>query len=263
MDWLLRRRGGRLMQSPITRVPLSAVAPLSPRGAGLSHRGLVRERNEDAILIDPEGVLWAVADGMGGYGNGDVASDIVTEYLADLTLDDAPANAVIAQLCRANAAVVARAAAAGAGIMGATVVVMVIERATAHIIWAGDSRAYLLRDGRLRLLTRDHTVVQSLIETGVLDSRAAAHHPEAHVVTRAVGGDIELESEHTTVLLTPGDRVLLCSDGLTACVADQEICDHLSSGQTPDDTCRALIGHALENGAPDNVSVISVFFAET
>ena len=165
------------MQSPITRVPLTNGAPPSASGAGLSHRGLVRERNEDAILIDPEGVLWAVADGMGGYGNGDVASDIVTEYLADLTLDSAPAEAVIAQLGRANATVVARAIASGAGIMGATVVVMVVERAVAHIVWAGDSRAYLLRDGRLRLLTRDHTVVQSLIDTGVLDSHAAAHHP--------------------------------------------------------------------------------------
>ena len=250
------------MQSPITRVPLSNVAPLSANGAGLSHRGLVRERNEDAILIDPEGVLWAVADGMGGYGNGDVASDIVTEYLADLALDSAPAEAVIAQLGRANAAVVARAVTSGAGIMGATVVVMVVERAVAHIVWAGDSRAYLLRDGRLRLLTRDHTVVQSLIDTGVLESHAAAHHPEAHVVTRAVGGDDELDPELATLLVAPGDRVLLCSDGLTACVSDQAICDHLRAGQTPDEICRALIGNALENGAPDNVSVITVIFAE-
>ncbi|MEP1929717.1 MAG: PP2C family serine/threonine-protein phosphatase, partial [Roseibium sp.] len=151
----------------------------------------------------------------------------------------------------------------GAGIMGATVVVMVIERATAHIIWAGDSRAYLLRDGRLRLLTRDHTVVQGLIDSGVLDGNGSAPHPEAHVVTRAVGGTDELEPELTTVLLTPGDRILLCSDGLTACVADQEICDLMGGGQTPADSCRALIGKALENGAPDNVSAISVFFAES
>ena len=250
------------MQSPTTRVPLTAGALPKPHGSGLSHRGLVRDRNEDAILIDPEGVLWAVADGMGGYGNGDVASDLVTEFLAELVIASPPAEAVIAQLARANAAIIARAAEVGAGIMGATVVVMVIERATAHIVWAGDSRAYLLRDGRLRLLTRDHTVVQGLIDSGVLDGKASELHPEAHVVTRAVGGADEIDPEFSTVLLAPGDRILLCSDGLTACVADQEICDLMASGQTPDEACQALIGRALENGAPDNVSAISVFFAE-
>lgn len=250
------------MQPPTTRIPeVKHPLPPVPLGAGLTHKGLVRDRNEDAILIDPEGVFWAVADGMGGHGNGDVASDMVTEHLAQISLDHDVVETVTAQLSRANAAILTRAATTGAGTMGATVVTMIVEQAVAYIVWAGDSRAYLLRNGRLRLLTRDHTVVQDMIDSGdlALDTDTA-RHPEAHVVTRAVGGADELECDVSTVPLTCGDRILLCSDGLTTCVPDQVICEDLAEAQLPQGACRALIVSALENGSPDNVSVVTVFF---
>lgn len=248
------------MRSPTTIVP-SASGYFAPAifGDGLTHCGLVRQKNEDAILLDPTGVLWAVADGMGGYGNGDVASDIVTALLSEVPTDIDPLAALSGQLQLANAAVCARSSALNAGMMGATVVAMMIENSIANIVWAGDSRGYLLRSGQLRLLTRDHTVVQDLVENGLLDRANASHHPDAHVVTRAVGGAAELETDAVQVPLVSGDIVMLCSDGLTACVSDQMIRDILAKSETPEHASRALISEALENGAPDNVSVIAVF----
>jgi len=231
-------------------------------GAGLTHRGLVREVNEDTILTDPEGVLWSVADGMGGYGHGDVASDIVADCLASIDDTGDPALLLSEALERANARVRAYAHENALGTLGATVVALMIQNAVGNIAWAGDSRAYLLRSGSLRLLTRDHTVVQELVESGALLAEDAEHHPENHVVTRAVGGDDTLEVDHATVPLVVGDRLLLCSDGLTTCVYDQTIARHLAETPTPQDACEALVGEALRNGAPDNVSVIAVFIQE-
>lgn len=144
--------------------------------AGLTHRGRVRARNEDSILTDPSGVLWAVADGMGGYGHGDVASDLVIDSLAALTDDTDPAAALTRRLGSGQRS--------GArprtevGQMGATVVAAIVQRAMAHVVWAGDCRAYLMRGGRLRLLTRDHSLVQDLIERGEITEDEAATHQD-------------------------------------------------------------------------------------
>lgn len=226
------------------------------RGAGLSHRGLVRERNEDAILTDPTGRLWAVADGMGGYGHGDVASDIVIDSLETIDDDDDPAEALASRLAAANEIMTARAAEPGMGPMGATVVAAIIAGGRVLIAWAGDSRAYLFRDGRLRQATRDHSVVQELVDRGELDPDAAESHPQAHVVTRAVGGGDSFEVEQISLHLSPGDRLLLCSDGLTRCVDDLAIAGLLTAAVAPGEACRDLVRAALEAGAPDNVSVI-------
>lgn len=249
------------MPAPITRVP-----PLFPGavpqffGAGLTHKGLVRERNEDSILTDPSGVLWAVADGMGGYGHGDVASDIVIEKLTHVLDDTRAAQALRARLCEANADILARSAKAGQ--MGSTVVVMLVQNSTATIVWVGDCRAYLLRDRSLRLLTRDHTVVQDMVDQGLLGDDQRAHHPERHVITRAIGVVPEVEIDAASVPLVAGDRLLLCSDGLTACLGDQAITRHMLAAATPEAVCDALVIAALDGGAPDNVSVVSVFAGE-
>jgi len=250
------------MVAPVTRVPFELRQLPVAAGAGLTHRGLVRERNEDAILTDPAGVLWAVADGMGGYGNGDVASDIVMDCLTAIDEIGDPAELLEDALAQANDLVRARGCEIRQGVMGATVVALLIQNAVGNIAWAGDSRAYLMRSGSLRLLTSDHTVVQELVESGVLRAADAEHHPESHVVTRAVGGADVLEVDHVTVPLIIGDRLLLCSDGLTACVYDQSIARALDEEPTPDTVCNALVAEALQNGAPDNVSVISVFIQE-
>ena len=244
--------------TPTTRVPAPAALFPAAVGAGLTNRGKVREKNEDSILTDPSGMLWAVADGMGGYGHGDVASDIVIDCLAAIPHDADPGAALVAQLEQANRMVALRQQEPGMGRMGSTVVAMMLTGALAHVVWVGDSRAYLLRAGRLRMLTRDHSVVQDLVDRGELTAAEAETHPESHVITRAVGGDTLLEVDSATVPLAIGDRLLLCSDGLTRCVYEQTIEFLLASADTPDQACVSLVREALDNGAPDNVSVIAV-----
>ncbi|HLQ18216.1 MAG TPA: protein phosphatase 2C domain-containing protein [Tabrizicola sp.] len=223
---------------------------------------MVRERNEDSILTDPTGALWAVADGMGGYGNGDVASEIVIDCLAQIPDGVDPGPALVARLKEANDLVLLRQRGAGMGRMGATVVALLISGAVAHVAWAGDSRAYLLRGGRLRPLTRDHSVVQEMIDRGELSPEEAERHPESHVITRAVGGSMELEVDEISLPLAVGDRLLLCSDGLTRCVYEQTVEALLREAKTPEDACQKLVREALENGAPDNVSAIAVHIRE-
>ena len=250
------------MTAPVTRVPFDMRQLPVAIGSGLTHRGMVRENNEDSILTDPDGVLWAVADGMGGYGNGDVASDIVMDCLSAIDDTADPAEQLAAMLEIANERVRAVGAEQNLGTIGATVVALLIQNAIGNVAWAGDSRAYLMRSDKLRLLTRDHTVVQDLVESGALNPDDAEHHPESHIVTRAVGGAEELEVDHVTVPLIIGDRLLLCSDGLTACVDEHSIAQALEGESTPEAVCRTLVAEALQNGAPDNVSVITVFIQE-
>lgn len=248
--------------SPTTRVPMVENRFPLAAGAGLTHRGKVREKNEDSILTDPSGILWAVADGMGGYGHGEVASDIVIDCLAAIPDGANPEPALVSQLQRANRMVAERQQEPGMGRMGSTVVAMIVVGAVAHVAWAGDSRAYLMRRGHLRMVTRDHSVVQDLVDRGELTSAEAEAHPESHIITRAVGGSVELQVDTTAVPLAIGDRLLLCSDGLTRCVYEQIIEAVLQSAPDPDTACQTLIREALEAGAPDNVSVIVVEMVE-
>ena len=254
------------MTTPTTRIPVAAPRPnfAAPRydGAGLTHVGRVRSENEDAILTDPTGTLWAVADGMGGYGHGDVASDIVTQQISMVADDVLAAPALRTSLHAANDLIQKKSREPGMGKMGATVVALMLQNAVAHIVWAGDCRAYLMRQRHLRLLTRDHTVVQDMIDQGLLHSEEREGHPEAHVVTRAVGYQSEIELDAISVPVVVGDRILLCSDGLTACLGDHEVGDCLAAADTPPDLCKSLIQASLERGAPDNVSVVSVFVRE-
>lgn len=250
------------MIPPITVVPSGAKGLPVAVGAGMTNRGMVRDRNEDSILTDPTGALWAVADGMGGYGNGDVASDIVIDCLAKIPDGVDPGPALVARLQEANDLVLERQRAPGMGRMGSTVVAILISRAVAHVAWAGDSRAYLLRGGHLRMLTRDHSVVQELVDRGELSPEEAESHPESHMVTRAVGGGPSLEVDLVSIPLAVGDRLLLCSDGLTRCVYEQTVEALLRDASGPEEACQKLLREALDNGAPDNVSAITVLIQE-
>lgn len=254
------------MIPPTTKIPTPRVQiPVSPSpvffGAGMTHVGLVRERNEDAILTDPEGTLWAVADGMGGHGSGDVASDIVIETLSRVPEKALPGPALQTSLRNANERI-CKAAMDGSATMGATVVALMIVNGVATVAWVGDCRAYLLRSGALRLLTHDHTVVQDMVDQGLLDPAQGKDHPERHVVTRAVGAGPVLEVDDISVPLVQRDRLLLCSDGLTACLSDQEIADQLQASHDPETLCKSLMTSALRRGAPDNISVVTVFASE-
>lgn len=251
------------MSSPTTQVPLVPARLPVVAGAGMTHRGLVRSVNEDAILTDPGGTLWAVADGMGGHGHGDIASDIVIDSLSTIEDGTDPQTELRGAITAANDRMLAEDAARGGGRMGSTVVATLIHRAVAHIAWVGDSRAYLWRRGRLGMMTRDHSLVQDLVDRGGLSAEEAEDHPDSHIVTRAVGGGPEIEIDMVAVLLTPGDWLLLCSDGLTRVVYETRIGAILGTAATPQDACQALVQAALEAGAPDNVSVIALNIRES
>lgn len=247
------------MMQPTTVLPRPGAGPLPvPKGAGLTHRGRVRAANEDAILADPSGILWAVADGMGGHEGGAVAADLVIDALAAIADNAEPPEALEDAIERANTIVRIAARERGARVMGATVVGLFIAHGVAHVAWAGDSRAYLLRGQRLRMLTHDHTVVQGMVDRGEIGHDEAEGHPEAHIITRAVGAAPEIEVDHAAVPLIIGDRLMLCSDGLPRCVYESVIETILSQGGAAQATCEALILRALDEGAPDNVSVVVV-----
>jgi protein phosphatase len=247
------------MDEPTTLIPEFSSPPLSFVGAGMTNVGRVRQVNEDAILTDPSGVFWAIADGMGGHGHGDLASEIVIDHLSQMPDEGETKTLLVSLLRAANQAIQARMIELGTGQMGATVIAMKLAPSSAKIAWAGDCRGYLFRSGDLRQLTQDHTVVEELVQEGLLAPENAKNHANANVVTRAVGADETVEIDHVSVPLIAGDRLVLCSDGLTACLDHVDIRDQMNGATDPDMACRRLMTAALETGAPDNVSVIVVF----
>jgi serine/threonine protein phosphatase PrpC len=233
---------------------------------GLTHVGLVRTRNEDAFLDRPDIGLWAVADGMGGHQAGDEASAAIVAALAalrprDLTEIDDYVDEVKKPLTLADHDLRARAAALGpTAVIASTVVALFVYEGDFGCLWAGDSRAYQLRDGDLHRLTADHTRVQELIDAGVLRPQEAAGHPEAHVVTQSIGGG-RLAYGVRVGNIRPGDRFLLCSDGLTGMVADAEIAAELSAAAAPQEAAERLRDLVLARGAIDNVTIVIVAVA--
>lgn len=229
---------------------------------GVTHVGLVRQRNEDAFLDRPNIGLWAVADGMGGHEAGDEASAAIVAALGSLTprelteIDDY-VDEVKKPLTLVDRDLRARAAALGpAAVIASTVVTLFFYQGDFGCLWAGDSRLYLLRDGELRRLTTDHTRAQELVNAGLLPAGAAAFHPEAHVVTQAIGGG-RLAFGVRSGNVHPGDRFLLCSDGLTNMVADPEIARELAAA-APKIAAERLRDLVLARGAPDNVTIVIV-----
>lgn len=224
-----------------------------------THVGLKRKVNEDSVMVRTDHGLWAVADGMGGHEAGDVASRKVAEALARLPdgrdLDDLTDNAVSA-LEDVNAELIRLARADHRPrTIGSTVVGLAIRGGQYRCFWAGDSRAYRIRGNGIERLTRDHSLVQGLIDAGMLSLEEAKDHPDANVITRAVGASESLEVEIAAGDAEPGDQFLLASDGLTRLVDDDELATILSSWP-PGDAADTLIDAVLARGAPDNVSLI-------
>lgn len=221
--------------------------------------GLRRKINEDAVLVRTPRGLWAVADGMGGHDAGEVASAMVTEALAKLhpveNIDHYVAEAVAA-LGEVNTALIALTGGDGGGrTIGSTVVGLAIRGRDYRCFWAGDSRAYRLRGGGLVQLSRDHSLVQDLVDTGMITPAEALHHPNANVITRAVGAAETLVVETVGGEVRPGDQFLLASDGLTRVVDDAEMRDELAE-LDPSEAAGKLLDAVLARGAPDNVSLI-------
>ncbi len=227
--------------------------------AALSDPGKVRAANEDSFVALQEQGLWAVADGMGGHANGQWASQAVAEALREARFSgdfEVDALRIGEAILEANARIHGEAAAAGAR-MGSTAATLLIRDQKFAVLWVGDSRAYLWREGDLHQLTRDHTQVQEMVDRGLLSPAEAAHHPMSHVISRAVGVGPALEVDAIKDEVQAGDVFLLCSDGLTGMVSDAEIAEVLSRVR-PRPACQRLMEICLQRGAPDNVTVIAV-----
>jgi protein phosphatase/serine/threonine-protein phosphatase Stp1 len=229
------------------------------RSSAATHPGAVRARNEDNFVNRPDLGLWAVADGAGGHHAGDVASRIVTDGLRTVParLDAAELLAEIRhRIAEAHHALWAEAARYGRDAICASTIVVLLARDDYYAcLWAGDSRAYLLRDGRFRQLTRDHSMVQKLFDTGAISAAEALHHPSANIITCAVGAE-HLELDKVTDRLFPRDRFLLCSDGLFKTLPEPSLVELLAANQ--DGSAGQLLAAALGRNADDNVTAVTV-----
>jgi protein phosphatase len=218
---------------------------------------MVRDNNEDSVYPTSSGesadsVLVIVADGMGGHVAGEVASRIAINAAASTPLD--PTDRVAAGNRAIREEVAREPSLEG---MGTTMTLLEIEAGVATIGHVGDSRAYLLRDGELRQLTEDHTVAAEYVAMGQMSSKEAAAHPQRHMLTRTLGLARFVNIDELKLDLTPGDRVLVCSDGLTEMVAEEVIADALAGG-TPDEVVWKLVELANDAGGVDNITVVVV-----
>lgn len=244
------------------------------QGAGATHTGCVRPTNQDAFLVANDLGLWIIADGMGGHAGGNVASRITVEaihnYITERVGHDSAINVdeISSLLCsavrHANETVLAYVTAnpefTG---MGTTVVLLYLPAPSSPHAWvahAGDSRAYLLRDQRISVLTRDHTVLEERIQQGLLPQSTPSSHPLGHQLTRGVGINSTIETDVSATRIQSTDEIFLCSDGLNKMLDDQDILDLLiaTHSQPPDQKCQTLIKQANMRGGKDNTTVILV-----
>jgi serine/threonine protein phosphatase PrpC len=215
--------------------------------------GRVRERNEDSVLVDPP--LYVVADGMGGHRGGQVASQVALEAMEGFATEGR--GSLADHVRRANRAVWDRSVEderlSG---MGTTLTAALIDGARALIAHVGDSRAYLLRDGSLQQLTTDHTLVARMVKSGEITEAEAEVHPHKNVLTRALGTDEQVEVDEDSIALVDGDRVLLCSDGLTGMVTEDQIQAILENSDQPQQAADRLVKAANRAGGIDNITVV-------
>jgi protein phosphatase len=274
-----------------------AASPLKVDSCGATDPGRVRPTNEDQFLIarltksmqvldtslpqesvqygKDQGHLFVVADGMGGHAAGETASALVIDSIEKFVLNTCKwffqlqgqeGDEVLAEfqmaLQQADGRVLAEAARhhelAG---MGTTLTMAYSLDSDLFVAHVGDSRCYLFRNGVLHRLTQDHTMVQELVRQGYMEAEEAAHHRLRHVITNAIGGNTPgIDVEVHKVKLEPGDRVLLCTDGLTEMVAEEEITEHLRSNLDLRETCGQLIAQANEQGGKDNITIVLAEF---
>jgi protein phosphatase len=222
------------------------------KAIGQSRKGMGDGPNEDAIGWDEQRSLALLADGMGGYASGEIASRIVKDTLlqgdsgTDLTALVLSAHAKISQAAAGNPAFTG---------MGSTVVAFTIAERVARVVWVGDSRAYLWRRGRLRRLTRDHSVAEHLRETEHLSEAEVASHPLRRTLLQALGKELSVPSV-LELALHQGDWLILCSDGLTGVVDDENISRVLRRTGSMTAAAEALISTAFTHGSEDDISVV-------
>jgi protein phosphatase len=226
----------------------------------VTHVGKVRERNEDSYLTRPEAGIWAVADGMGGHQGGDLASQTVIEALRSIESPTSAADLLSHcenQVAIANGRLKKISSERGGAIIGATLAVLLAYDSHYACVWSGDSRIYVVRAGQITQLSRDHTEVQQLLSEGVITPKEAKTWPGSNVITRAIGVFDEPELEMSSGPLQPGDSFVICSDGLTQHVQDDEILSCVGTSLSQQ-ACDRLLELTLQRGAVDNVTVVVV-----
>jgi len=246
------------------------------RAYGLTHVGRQRQHNEDAFLVEETANLYLVADGMGGHAAGEIASriavDSINEFILHTKEDDGTwphaydehfkrsTNRLMAAVRMANTRVLeAMRKDARLRGMGTTVVACLAENSTMSVAHVGDSRAYLIRDGQLTRITSDHSWVFEQVQAGMLTEAEAEKHPLRNVITRALGGALQVSPDASEIEARPGDLFLLCSDGLTGMVPESEILRLVASNDgNLEEACRQLIDTANERGGLDNITAVLV-----
>jgi serine/threonine protein phosphatase PrpC len=233
----------------------------------LSVAGPVREDNQDAILCPNgsapalAGLLHAVADGMGGYSFGGLASDLalkaLTAQLAD-RVSTPPGKALRSGMEAANLDVYKASQRMGAGRMGTTLTAAYLIGDTLHLAHVGDSRAYLLRDGHAACLTSDHTVVGDMVRSRLIPPERLRTHAQRSVLTRAIGLGLFIQPDLSRVQVKAGDRIVLCSDGVWSVILDDEFAGLAGSTPTPRALSQQLVDLALERQTDDNCSVVAI-----
>jgi len=231
------------------------------KSSAVTHVGMVRKVNQDSFAERADIGVWAVADGMGGHEAGEIASAMVTDHIKSL-----PSNAKLSDMIAAveeciqaaNLQLVEQAASYDSQrVPGSTVVVLIISGNQGALVWAGDSRIYRRRDQQVEQITRDHSHVQDLVEQGVILESDAESHPMANVITRAVGISDPLELETKLIEVRSDDQFLLCSDGLSRLVTNEEL-ESMMANRDSKEVAQSLLHTALVRGARDNVTLICV-----
>ena len=241
---------------PHVTIPLAARQPHSVHSYGsCTNVGHVRKHNEDNLLAAPP--LFAVADGMGGHKAGEVASEIAISVLAEQAPANLDADALSRAVEMANYTIL-QAAEDGRGAkgMGTTLTAAMLKGERLLLAQVGDSRAYLLHQGRLQQITHDHSLVAEMVEAGEITPEEAKYHPKRSVITRALGSSVNTLPDIYEINVVAGDRILLCSDGLTGMVNDSDIRETMLRIRDPQNCTEQLVKQALANGGYDNVSVV-------
>ncbi|MFZ2491251.1 MAG: Stp1/IreP family PP2C-type Ser/Thr phosphatase [Thermoanaerobaculia bacterium] len=246
------------------------------KGFGLTDVGRQRQHNEDALLLEADAGLFLVADGMGGHAAGEIASrisvDAISEFIVHTREDDGTwphayderygrqTNRLIAAIRLANTRVLeAMRKDARLRGMGTTVVGCLTDGTTVSVGHVGDSRAYMVRGGQLTRITNDHSWVFEQVQAGMLTEAEAERHPLRNVITRALGGALQVTPDASEIEAQPGDTFLLCSDGLTGMVPEEEILRIVvAAGLDLEEACRQLIASANERGGVDNITALLV-----
>jgi PPM family protein phosphatase len=245
------------------------------KAAGSTHVGRQRQHNEDTYLVKPEAHLYLVADGMGGHAAGEIASRIaaesVFEFITHTAEDDGTwphaydehyrrsTNRLMAALKIANTKVLdAMRKDSRLRGMGTTVVASLFEDDTISFAHVGDSRAYMVREGKLSRITNDHSWVFEQVQAGMLTEEEAERHPLRNVITRALGGALTVVPDASEIACKKGDVFLLCSDGLTGMVPEDQILEILLKHSDLEEACKSLIDFANERGGYDNVTCVLI-----